>query len=214
MCLLLNTGSGTLQRATLFIFTKPPHTGISKTRLAADIGRAQARRLNRMSQSRVMRAAIDPRWHTVLRVAPDHAARYPDPLWSRADRIEPQGPGDLGDRLTRAFASAPTGPVIFIGTDAPDICRADIWRAASLLRRKKGVFGPADDGGFWLLALHKHCGDPAPFEGVRWSTRNAMADVAANLRTERLAYLHTLVDLDDGESLKVWKRAPRRRFCS
>ena len=59
----------------------------------------------------------------------------------------------MGDRLERALRAHARGPVAVIGTDAPEVTPALVRRAFRSLRRTGVVLGPAEDGGFWLLAL-------------------------------------------------------------
>lgn len=190
---------------TLFIFAKPNRMGQAKTRLARDIGRVEAQRLNAMATSRVLRNAKSPRWHTVLMVAPDLAVWSRQPAWPNSiDRL-PQGSGNLGDRMTRAFDAAPLGKVIFLGTDQPDLKKIDLLETLKTLQTHHAVFGPADDGGFWLFGMRKGISTSAPFQNVRWSTEHALADVRANLHGQSIAYLEQRIDLDDAKAVKNWR---------
>ena len=182
----------------LVIFTKAPVLGGAKTRLAAGIGKVHANRLYRAMIRAVIRNTSDPRWDTQLWVAPDMAA-YDDfgGVWpDHLPRIM-QGSGSLSPRLTRAMSAK--GPVIVIGTDAPQIRARDIARAIKLLRNNELVFGPSDDGGFWLIAANGPV-DAALFENIAWSTDTALADVEKNCAGS-VAYLRTLIDVDDIEAL-------------
>jgi len=178
----------------LVIFTKAPVLGGAKTRLAAGIGKVHANRLYRAMIRAVIRRTSDPRWDTELWVAPDEAAYrdfggvWPDHL----PRIM-QGDGSLSPRLTRAMSAK--GPVIVIGTDAPQIRAGDIAKAIKLLRNNELVFGPSDDGGFWLIAANGPV-TAALFENIAWSTDTALADVEKNCKGS-VAYLRTLIDVDD-----------------
>ena len=80
---------------------------------------------------------------------------------------------DLGQRLTDAFARVFAGgfPVAaVIGTDSPDLPLPFIEQAFSGLEagRADVVFGPAEDGGYYLAALKKPC--PELFREIPWST--------------------------------------------
>ena len=194
---------------TVFAFVKPNRMGMAKTRLARDIGKTEARRINAMSTARALRALDDQRWTGVLSVAPDTAVKSRQPLWPDQLIRIPQGGGDLGDRLTRAFDLAPLGRVIFVGSDMPDLRPADIHAASQKLLTHNAVFGPADDGGFWLFGMTKTCRTKAPFDDVRWSSQWALADVRDNLQSDRIAYLDERIDIDDLDALTKW-RAKRR----
>ena len=191
---------------TLFIFAKPNRIGLSKTRLARDVGKAEAQRINAMATSRVMRVAQDPRWQTALMVAPDNAITSRQPVWPDTIMRLPQGAGDLGDRMSRAYNTAPLGKVVFVGTDMPDLRPAHIWQTIKMLNTQDAVFGPADDGGFWLCGLNKRIGTEDPFFDVRWSSEHTLDDVTRNLGIADIGYLDTMIDLDDGEALSAWTK--------
>ena len=79
-----------------------------------------------------------------------------------------------------------------------------IARAFALLGGHDLVFGPARDGGFWLVGARR--GRPLPrslFDGVRWSTPTALADTLAGLpRYVTTALVDTLDDVDDAAALR------------
>lgn len=200
-------------RPTLFVFLKPPRMGLAKTRLAHDIGPVEAQRINRYCHARAMRAARGGPWRTILAVAPDvMTTADPGGLWPERFERWPQGRGDLGDRLARAFRSAPPGPVAVIGTDAPDMSAQLIRRAFKRLQGHDVVFGPADDGGFWLFAAGSELRRRGlAFSPVRWSSPHAMADLVATLPAQsRIAQLPMLIDLDDAASLQKWRMTRNR----
>lgn len=194
---------------TVLIFAKPPRMGLSKTRLAAGLGRAEAVRIARFTMARTIRAATDRRWQTRLYVAPDAALDdTPGKLWPQQLARVSQGGGDLGDRLTKGLEDSPRGPVLFIGADAPDLTPTLLWRAFNALKRHDAVFGPSTDGGFWLFGLNKHARTAPPFSTVRWSGPHAMEDVRANLPDGvRTALLPTLIDIDEAQDWANWRRS-------
>jgi len=64
------------------------------------------------------------------------------------------------------------------------------------------VFGPATDGGFWLVGCAKAFNPISPFmENVRWSSAEALSDTRATLPEDvKVAEVVTLSDIDDGEA--------------
>lgn len=202
---MLRSVHGGKMVGTVLIFAKPPRMGLSKTRLAAGIGAAEAQRMAAWLTARTLREAADPRWRTEIRISPD-TARLPGPAARRLPH-KPQGRGDLGDRFARAFAAARHAPVIVIGTDAPDISRGLIWRGFQALKRHDAVIGPSLDGGFWLFGLRPGAYRPGLFSGIRWSTRHAFSDLLLNLPEEaRHICLPPLLDIDTAEDLRLWQR--------
>lgn len=184
----------------LIIFVKEPHPGRVKTRLGAGIGMvAAAWWFRRQSQRLIRRLDRDARWRTTLAVAPDREGMA-SRVWPSWAARQPQGAGDLGQRMLRALSLAPPGPVIVVGSDIPDISRADIAEGFRRLGDHDVVFGPAEDGGYWLIGVHQK--PPRDlFAGVRWSTEHALSDTLANLRSKRVSYLRTLNDVDDASDL-------------
>lgn len=188
-------------RRQLVVMVKEPRPGRVKTRLGRDIGHTRAAWWFRHQCRRLLRELDDPRWHLVLAVSPDRAGLesrvWPGHLPRRA-----QGAGDLGARMARVFRTAPPGPVIIVGADIPAIRRYHIERAFALLGRHDAVVGPATDGGYWLIGLARRRAVPAPlFEGVRWSTRHALADTLAGLKGLSVALVDQLNDVDTAKDL-------------
>jgi uncharacterized protein len=178
-----------------------PRLGAVKQRLAHDIGPRAALRFYSWALARLLRAlGRDRRFRTVLAVTPDHAGgRWPPHL----PRIE-QGPGDLGQRMHRACARFPRGRVAIVGSDIPDVTARDIGRAFALLGRGQAVFGPAMDGGYWLVAMGPRR-PSRPFAHVQWSSEYALADTLQNFTRHTICLLRSLHDIDTAEDLKAWR---------
>ncbi|MEO0466524.1 MAG: DUF2064 domain-containing protein [Pseudomonadota bacterium] len=194
--------------ATVFVFAKPPRMGLSKTRLARSLNRTEARRIARFTLERSLKAASDPRWTAVISTAPAKSvwAEF-TPSGRHLPRI-PQGPGDLGDRLARAYEAAPRGPVIFIGGDTPNISARLIWRAIKATKPGQVAVGPSRDGGFWLLGLWKGLKANHPFSEVRWSHPQTLEDIMANVPVRVSVHrLPSLIDIDDADDWATWTAA-------
>jgi rSAM/selenodomain-associated transferase 1 len=182
----------------LVIFARMPRLGQGKRRLARDIGPIAALRFQRAMLARLLRRlGRDGRWTTWLGVTPDRSGP-----WPRAFPTLPQGRGDLGHRMASVARRLPPGPVVIIGSDIPDITTTDIADAFRALGSKDAVFGPATDGGYWLIGLRRRPRFIDPFANVRWSSEHALADTLANLAENEVAMLRPLSDIDDGASLR------------
>ncbi len=177
---------------TVFVFARAPRLGTVKRRLARDIGARAALRFHVATLRGLLRALRrDRRFRTVLAITPDRARLR------GAHRLAqvPQGGGDLGARMQRACRRVPRGRVAIVGADIPGLGAADVAAAFRALGRARAVFGPAEDGGYWLVALSPL--RPAhPFAQVRWSGPHALADTLANFTGCRVAFLRTLRDVD------------------
>lgn len=189
-------------RRTLIVMVKEPRPGRVKTRLGREIGMVPAAWWFRHQTARLLREVDDPRWHLTLAVSPDRAGLQSRVWPAHLPRL-PQGSGDLGDRMGRLLRGAPPGPVCVIGADIPGIRRHHIARAFSALGRHDAVFGPAHDGGFWLVGLKRTGAVPRTlFRGVRWSSRTALADTMDTVGDCRVACIDALKDVDTVDDLR------------
>jgi rSAM/selenodomain-associated transferase 1 len=195
------------RRPVVIVFLRAPEIGAVKRRLAAGIGMEAARRFYVETTQRLLRRlAADPHWDLVLAVTPDRAAtqgRY----WPPSLRRLPQRQGDLGVRMERALLRFPTRPVLLIGSDVPAIGRQQIRDAFSALGRCDLVFGPATDGGYWLVGARNTEMVRGLFRNIRWSGPHALADTLANAGNRRLVLLESLEDIDDAGDLSRWRAA-------
>lgn len=187
-----------MRRRTLIVMVKEPRPGRVKTRLGRDIGMVDAAWWYRQQCVRLLRNLRDRRWDVILSVAPDRAT---DSAWWPTDlpRI-PQGTGNIGARMARAFAST-YGPTVLIGSDIPGVTPAHIAKAFGALGQAKTVIGPAPDGGFWLIGLSHPSAQPKTlFKGVRWSHAETLTDTLPTL-PEPVAFTAQLNDVDTAADL-------------
>jgi rSAM/selenodomain-associated transferase 1 len=198
-------------RRTLVLFVRAPSLGAGKRRLARDIGAVAALGFERLMLALLLRRlGRDRRWRLRLAVTPDRA-RLALPHWCGRIETVGQGRGDLGARMRRAIALCPPGPVVLVGADIPAIAPRHIAEAFRLLGRRDLVFGPAEDGGFWLVGARRRGHLPPLFGRVRWSSPAALADTLALLpRATAVGFIDRLADVDDGEAYR--RLRPRRGF--
>lgn len=194
----------------LYIFAKAPRLGKAKTRLAADIGQEAALRLYRAMMCAVINnvqihviktgdVKSSHRWKTILAAAdPETVGHVPE--WEGLEQI-PQVEGSLSPRLAEVFKGE--GRIIVIGTDCPQVRASDISDALCALETHDAVFGPADDGGFWLIGMNGPV-NPKVFESVRWSHTDTLSDIKSNIDGS-VYILRTLIDVDDLAALNAVK---------
>jgi len=183
----------------VIVFARAPRLGAVKRRLARDIGARAALRFHLATLTALLRDLLAcRRFEVVLAVTPDQA-RFHLPL--RVRRIG-QGRGDLGRRMSRALGLHRRGRVALMGCDIPQATAGDIRAAFRLLGAADAVFGPAEDGGYWLIALGPR--RPADLFGrARWSTEHALADTLRQFRNHRVGFIRRLSDVD---TLANWHR--------
>lgn len=195
----------------LILFVREPRLGRGKRRLARAIGDVAALRFERLMLSlMIRRLARNRRWSFRLAVTPACAV-YARRVWPAGVTVVAQGPGDLGERMRRALAECPPGPAMLIGNDIPSLTPPRIATAFRVLGRRDVVFGPARDGGFWLIGVRRSPVMPPLFGPVRWSTRHALADAVANLPSRfSVGFAATLDDVDSGDAYR--RLNPARGF--
>ena len=191
----------------LVVFAKAPRLGTVKTRLAASIGPVTAWAFARYTLEAVVRPlACDRRWRCWLAVTPDKSI-FQRRQWPATHGLITQGPGDLGKRMADVTECLAPGPVVIIGTDIPAIRPHHIASAFQALGCHDAAFGPARDGGYWLVGLKRRPAFTDIFKNVRWSNGNALADTIANLKGgQSHALLETLDDIDDAEVYGRWRK--------
>ncbi len=142
---------------------RAPEPGRTKTRLHPLLGPDGCARLQAALIRHTARlAAAVPAGAAFLCYLPADAAEAFGPLADAGITLFPQHGADLGRRMADAAAFTAArrdAPVVIIGTDCPVLDTGHLYRAAAHLRRGCDVvFGPARDGGYYLVALAR----PAP----------------------------------------------------
>ena len=121
-----------------------------------------------------------------------------------------QGEGDLGLRMARCLDRFAPRPRLLFGADIPAIDAGVAERSFDLLKQSDLLFGPAEDGGFWLVGQRGPERCSGLFDGVPWSSPETLAATLRNVpRHRRVAFAETLADVDDGAAYRAWKGGRR-----
>jgi len=201
----------------LLVFTRYPEPGLAKTRLVPLLGAAGAAALHRAMAEHTLRAVRGTADRVEVRYAGGDDERMRAWLGPGVE-LGPQGPGDLATRLGRGFAEAFRGgadSVAAVGTDCPDMGSGDVRSAFAALGESDVVFGPAADGGYWLVGLSRGAwerGGRAVFAGIPWGTGGVLSASRSRAAGAGLGVrlLRELQDVDRPADLPAWERASRR----
>jgi rSAM/selenodomain-associated transferase 1 len=198
-------------RRHLVLFVRAPELGHGKRRLAREIGDVATVHFERLMIALLLRRlAGDRRWRLRIAVTPDKARRLAR-HWCRGVEATGQGLGDLGVRMRRALSACPAGPVVLVGGDIPALGARHVASAFRRLGDHDLVFGPTEDGGFWLVGARRSPRLPPLFNKVRWSSPHALADTLAELpRRGKVGFVDRLEDVDDAAAYR--RLMPRRGF--
>jgi rSAM/selenodomain-associated transferase 1 len=201
---------GAARRRRVYIFVKTPAPGRVKTRLGREIGMVAAAWWFRHQVARLVRRLRDPRWELWLAVAPDAEGMTSRALPALPRR--PQGAGNLGQRMARVLRQPPPGPALIVGADVPGLGRMQVAAAFAALGWADAAFGPAEDGGYYLvgLARGRRAAPYGMFAGVRWSGPHTLADTLWTLRDLKVAFIGTLPDVDEAADLTTGRSRTAR----
>lgn len=194
---------------SLVVFARAPRPGQVKTRLARDLGEERALAIYRTLAELTLAMAR-------ASGVPVHVAHTPadagDEMrrWLGDDFVyEAQAQGDLGARMAAGIAgriAAGAAHVVIVGTDCPGITPGTIHAALAALAVHDVVFGPATDGGYYLLAVHArhHELHARLFDDVPWSSERTLAISLARARDAGLA-VALLGELRDVDTAEDWQ---------
>ena len=204
----------------LIVFTRFPETGKTKTRLISQLGAGGAARLQRRMTEHTIATAAKASHRPGLKVEVRHEGgskelmqKWLGPHFS----YRPQGPGDIGRRMARAFEAAfqeGAGVAVIIGSDIPRISADIIHQAFDGLQTNDLVFGPARDGGYYLIGMK----NTIPFEtycrlfdGINWGSGEVLSQTLQNARESGLRFilLETLGDVDRPVDLHIWQETEK-----
>lgn len=200
----------------LIIFTRYPEPGKTKTRMIPRLGETGAAALQQqMTEHLVSRLHDTIKTHVLsleIRFDGGNENRMRQWLGPQFSYL-PQGDGDIGLRMHRAFDDGfkdGCESMVIIGSDIPELTGDIIQRAFDELKTKDLVLGPAADGGYYLIGLHRAVFNPAGpplFTGISWGTDQVLKQTvtAAKKQGLRCILLETLKDVDRPEDLGVWQ---------
>jgi uncharacterized protein len=200
-------------RATVVI-AKRPVAGRVKTRLCPPLSADEAATVAEAALADTLDEVrrVDGRHIVALDGPPCDADREAPWLPDGFERID-QGTGTLNDRLDH-ICRVVGGPLVIIAMDTPQVTAEEIDAAhAALDGDDDVVFGPTDDGGYWLVGCRQVV--PGLFDDVRMSMPCTLDDQRrqADRLGLRVATVATLRDVDTfDDCLVVAALVPTRRF--
>jgi hypothetical protein len=193
----------------LLLFTKPARAGRVKTRLIGDLTAGEAADLHAAFVADLVARLAPLPFGLAVAWALEPGEALPEPPLAGLSAVRQEG-GDLGQRLHAALAAAAAEVpyVAALGSDHPTLPADLVERAFALLAAgAAAVLGPAEDGGYYLIALaaerFPHGIPPALFAGIDWSTERVLGQTLARCRELGIALelLPSAADVDTPEDL-------------
>ncbi len=191
---------------TVALLLKAPIPGTVKTRLARDVGDAEATRIY-TSLVHHQLAQIPDDWNVAIHFAPADELDQMQAFLGDRPTFVPQPDGDLGVRLQHVtahhFSQPDPGPLLVIGGDCPYLDARTLVEAACDSHDVRLV--PALDGGYVLIGLAAN--HPTVFDGIDWSTPLVHRQTTRQCLAAGLSLRTIEPALEDIDHLPAWQRA-------
>ena len=190
----------------LLLFTKPARPGRVKTRLIGELTAEEAARLHGAFLDDLLDRLQGGDFELTLAWALDPDEEVPA---GPVPGVRQRG-SDLGERLylalsEAALSEAGSGTVAAVGSDHPALPLELVHRAfATVEAGADVVLGPAEDGGYYLIALRAGAVSPRLFADIAWSTEQVLATTLERCRELRLRVelLPSASDVDTPDDLR------------
>ncbi|WP_250433147.1 TIGR04282 family arsenosugar biosynthesis glycosyltransferase [Hanstruepera flava] len=185
----------------VIVFIKNLKLGKVKTRLAKTIGDQEAFEVYKLLVKKTEEATQN--------LHADKHIYFSDAIipskWPNTYKTVQKG-SDLGERMKNAFKDGfekGYKNILLIGSDLPDISEIIINEAFEVLKTNDTVFGPAEDGGYYLVGLKQLHNNL--FSNIPWSTSKVFEETIKVLDSQSISVglLQTLNDIDTFEDFKT-----------
>lgn len=201
----------TLDETIVIVFCRAPIPGKVKTRLAQSIGDFAASEIYKATAEYVVWNVRSAGLPVAIFVAENlHADRMQSWLGGEQHSQHGENLGDRMEHAVREMSRHGYQRFIIVGTDVPFLDATHIRGAASALDQHDVVFGPAHDGGYYLIGMNGV--KTELFREIPWSTPDVLprSQAICELHHWKAFLLPTVRDLDTIDDLRtVMEESPR-----
>ena len=181
------------QPAQYLVFARYPEIHKVKTRLAAELGPETALALYRAMLLDIVERLLNRSTVTVYVHPAEKLDEFTAFIHSELGHqtnltFDVQQGDNLGDKMLNAFRAhgvRADNAAIIIGTDSPNLPDEFLEMAEGELANNAAVIGGCEDGGFYLMGLHRAV--EAAFFGAEYSHEDVYAQTLAALQHELAA---------------------------
>jgi len=186
-----------MPKQLLIIFVKNIVLGKVKTRLAKTIGNDNAfevyKRLVSITEKATEKLPFAKHIYFSDQII--------ETKWKGDEKFIQKG-NNIGERMSNAFKDGfdmGYKQIILIGSDLPDISSDIILDGFNALQKNNIVFGPAEDGGYYLVGMNIFT--PTLFQNKPWSKPSLLKETLSELKNYTL--IQELNDIDTIEDLRL-----------
>ena len=193
--------------------------GRCKTRLSRDIGKFNSSNVQRKMTEHTVSVAksLEDKGIIDISLAISGVGFKKGRRWSNQLGIKNfylQGRGCLGEKMRRQILInkkfcfyKEIKKIIIIGTDLPNLCHLDLLDTINKLKKNDLIFGPSNDGGYWLIAFSERLLSTSlylPFINVKGSKENVLNKTISNLSAMKMKhdFLSKKIDIDTISDIK------------
>jgi len=193
-----------MSKKLLVIFVKNIKLGKVKTRLAKTVGNENA--------FTIYKALVEVTENATSCINVDKRIYFSDAIihekWPNDYKAVQKG-ANLGERMSNAFQDGfddGYAEIVLIGSDLPNITETIIHEGFKSLLHNEVVFGPAEDGGYYLVGMSKFYN--CIFQNKAWSTTTLLDETLAELKQKKIevSLIETLNDIDTFEDLQGYPK--------
>ncbi|MFL2632710.1 MAG: TIGR04282 family arsenosugar biosynthesis glycosyltransferase [Candidatus Marivariicella sp.] len=189
-----------MKQNLLIIFSKNSILGKVKSRLAKSIGEKKALKIYKLLVKKTINVLFEFKYD----MAVFHSDFIPKKnIWNFTKYQKIQNGRNLGNKMKNAFQwgfNNGYNKILIIGTDLWDLEEKLLIKSYEKLKNNDVVFGPAFDGGYYLLGLKKMTN--SIFEIKSWGTNDVLKNSLKRVKGKSVYFLPMLNDIDDIQDLK------------
>ena len=204
----------------IIVFTRYPEPGLTKTRMIPLLGKQGAADLQRRMTTHILAEVRKLAEMRDLQIEVQFEGGSQDQMqeWLGENLIFTRQFGtDLGRRMQNAFEAAfgsGVERVVLIGSDIPQITSKTIDTAFEKLLNEDLAFGPAKDGGYYLIGIRASAFSRAKqslFHDIDWGTPSVMGQTRSIVAKMNFSFslLEKLHDVDRPEDIHIWQNVRR-----
>ena len=200
-----------MSKNLLIILTKNPELGKGKSRLAATVGKENALIVFKELIKHTVAITKDiecDKWVFYSDYIGDNEY-FDDSIYTK----QLQEGNGLGDRMRNAMVKATDAgyeKVMMIGSDCYQLTQSELEKGFEILDYNDFVFGPAEDGGYYLIGTTTTF--TKVFDNKTWSTKTVLYEAIRDVENADLTFgeLATLSDVDYEEDLGELRKFIKR----
>ena len=180
----------------IVIIAKDAVEGRVKTRLSPCLSPQKARDIYRELALHICSRVVETKIPVEISFQGDMNSEFAKELQAMGCILFQQPIAPLGDIIFHALHRADR--VMALGMDSPLVSPTEIIQ---VMQQQETVFGPAEDGGYWMIAANKP--PQCIFQNISWSTNLVLEQSIARCKEADIVYslAQTHYDIDTPQDL-------------